>query len=339
MSSLPTRPVLIAAAFIAAVGAPAAAFELAFPVECAVGVDCAIQHYVDRDPGPGIEDFRCGSQTYEAHDGTDIRVPTLRRMTSGVPVVAAADGRVARTRDGMPDESIADAGSAGVVKDRECGNGVFIEHDGGWVTQYCHMKRGSIRVKSGDRVAARTAIGEIGLSGNTEFPHLHFTVRKDDKPVDPFGVDRLASGAACQFAGDDRSSLWTPEAKAQLAYRPAFILNAGFADRVMSMAEVESGESEDIRLMPDSPALVFFGRAIGIEKGDVQRLVLTGPDGQVFVENEVEPTDRVKAQVFAFVGKKRRDQAWPPGRYRGRYSVIRGGAEIAFKEAETEILP
>jgi hypothetical protein len=90
-------------------------------------------------------------------------------------------------------------------------------------------------------------------------------------------------------------------------------------------------------MTPQSQALVFYGRAIGIETGDVQRLVVTAPDGSVFAENEVEPVDRPKAQYYAFTGKKLSNPRWPPGPWRGRYSVIRDGKEVAFAEAEFEM--
>ena len=211
------------------------------------------------------------------------------------------------------------------------------DHGDGWGTQYCHMKKGSIGVKEGDVVATGAPLGEVGLSGMTEFPHVHFTVRKDGNEVDPFAIEPLTPSAACAFAGDTGTSIWTPEAGAALAYRKAFVLNAGFSDAAVEIEQVETGELEDTRLLPDSPALVFYGRAIGIETGDIQRLVIHAPDGSVFAEDEVEPVDRPKAQYFAFAGKKRRDDPWPPGTYRGRYSVIRNGAEVAFKEAEVEI--
>ena len=59
-------------------------------------------------------------------------------------------------------------------------------------------------------------------------------------------------------------------------------------------------------MSPQSPALVFYGRAIGIETGDIQRVVIHAPDGSVFAENEIEPVDRPKAQYIAFTGKKLR---------------------------------
>jgi len=321
-----------ATVFLLVATAPALAFEIALPIDCTVGTDCAVQHYVDRDPGGDGVDYMCGHQTYDGHDGVDIRVPTLRAMENGVAVLAAAPGTVSATRDGMADQSIADTG-IDAVKDRECGNGVLIDHADGWQTQYCHLKKGSIRVREGDTVATGTPLGEVGLSGMTEFPHVHFTVRKGDTEIDPSAIE-AASSAACGFAGDADTSIWAADAKAALAYRPAFVLNAGFADAAVDMVQVESGELEDVRLSPQSPALVFYGRAIGIEAGDIQRIVVHAPDGTVFAENDVEPVDRPKAQYFAFTGKKLSDDAWPSGTWRGRYSVIRNSEEIAFREIE-----
>jgi hypothetical protein len=324
------------AVLLLAPAAPAAAIELAFPVACVAGTDCAIQHYVDRDPGPDALDYRCGHQTYDGHSGVDIRVPTLRDMTAGVSVLAAADGEVTAIRDDMDDISVKETGPEPVV-DRECGNGVVVDHGDGWESQYCHMKLGSIAVEPGEAVTAGSALGQVGLSGMTEFPHLHFTLRKDGETVDPFDAGGPAAGTACAADGNDQQSLWNADLAAELAYRPAFVLNAGFSDGVVTMDEVGSGLLEDTRLHTDSPALVFFGRAISLETGDVQRLVVTGPDGAELATDDVEALERPKAEYFAYVGRKASGRLWPAGAYRGRYSVIRDGAEIAVGEAETAI--
>lgn len=316
--------------------APALGFEIALPIDCTIGADCAVQHYVDRDPGDGYRDFRCGRQTYDGHDGVDIRIPDLRAMESGVAVLAAAAGTVRATRDGMADVSVAETG-IDAVRDVECGNGVVIDHEDGWQTQYCHMKNGSISVREGDAVAAGTPLGEVGLSGMTEFPHVHFTVRNGDTEVDPFAIEPAGSRGACAFAGDAGTGLWTPHAKAALSYRPAFVLNAGFSDAPLEMEQIESGELTGKDVTAASPALVFYGRAIGLEEGDVQRLVVLAPDGSIFAENEIEPLDRPKAQYMAFTGRKRRDAGWPAGRWTGRYSVIRNGEEVAVREVELDL--
>ena len=54
--------------------APAPTPRLGFPLACEIGRTCEIQHYVDRDPGPGVLDYRCGRRTYDKHDGIDIRL-------------------------------------------------------------------------------------------------------------------------------------------------------------------------------------------------------------------------------------------------------------------------
>lgn len=328
--------IALAFALVLAVPVPVQAIELVLPIACTPGVDCAVQHYVDRDPGGDRRDYMCGHQTYDGHDGVDIRVTDLRAMEAGVAVIAAAGGIVTATRDGMADESVAETG-VDAVKDRECGNGVMVAHADGWSTQYCHMKNGSIRVEKGDTVEAGTPLGEVGLSGLTEFPHVHFTVRHGDAEVDPFAIEPLGDGAACPFAGEAGTSIWTPAAKEALAYRPAFILNAGFADGPTEPDQIESGTLADVRMTPESPALVFYGRAIGLEQGDVQRLVVRAPDGSVFAESELEPLDRPKAQYSAYTGKKRRDAVWPTGAWLGRYAVIRDGKEIAVREVELDL--
>jgi hypothetical protein len=318
---------------------PALAFEMGLPIACSLGVDCAVQHYVDRDPGPGVEDYRCGSETYDGHDGIDLRIPNLKAMARGVDVLAAAPGTVLRTRDGVADQFYSEEQPAAVA-DRECGNGLIIDHGGGWSTQYCHLRNGSVRVKPGDAVAEGAILGEVGLSGMTQFPHLHVTVRKDAQVVDPFDTTPLGEKPTCNAASPIMpQSLWTASLRDALAYRPVFILNVGFAAGPLSMSDVESGSYEGVQIALDSPALVFFGRSIGIRKGDRQRVELFLPDGSTLTTDETDPADRAKAQLFAYAGKKRPPAGWPSGTFRGRYSVVRDDAVIASKEATITVPP
>ena len=157
--------------------------QLVFPVDCVLGQTCEIQNYVDRDPGPGAKDYRCEERTYQDHKGVDIRVPSMAAQRAGVYVLAAAPGVIARLRDGVADVSVRSA-DASPVDGMECGNGVVIDHGEGWETQYCHLARNSLLVRQGEQVQAGQAIARIGLSGNTEYPHLHFTVRRDGQVVD-----------------------------------------------------------------------------------------------------------------------------------------------------------
>jgi hypothetical protein len=312
---------------LAAQGAIPAGPRLAFPVACVVGRTCEIQHYVDRDPGPGVRDYRCATQTYQAHNGIDIRVPDMMAQRRGVDVLASAAGTVARVRDGVADISVRAPGAAPVAN-QECGNGVAISHGGGWETQYCHMARGSIRVKPGDVVAAGAPIGRVGLSGNTEYPHLHMTVRHNGAVVDPFAP---AGGAGCAAQGD----MWTPEARTAMTYRLGVVLNAGFAAGPVTPDQVEAGG-----IAPpgrSSPYIVAYARGIGLQAGDEIELELKDPNGVSLARSRAQPLDRWKAQWVTYVGKKAPVTGWTGGTYVADYRVWRQGKVAISRRFEIRL--
>ncbi|NIA13075.1 MAG: peptidoglycan DD-metalloendopeptidase family protein, partial [Nitrospiraceae bacterium] len=94
------------------------------------------------------------------HSGLDISGST------GSPVVATARGTVTFAgRDG----------ALGYV--------VRLDHGNGIETVYAHLKK--CRAKAGDKVERKDIIGELGSSGRTTGPHIHYEVRVNGKPVDP----------------------------------------------------------------------------------------------------------------------------------------------------------
>lgn len=312
----------------AATGAPRQP-ALSFPLACELGRTCEIQHYVDRDPGPGARDYRCGLQTYDKHSGVDIRLPDMAAQRRGVAVLAAAPGRVARLRDGTPDISIRAPGAPSVAN-QECGNGVVLDHGNGWETQYCHMARGSISVKVGDTVAAGAPLGRVGLSGATEFPHLHLTVRHAGQVVDPFAPDMSAPQACGAQAG-----LWTPQARARMTYRPGLVLNAGFTDAQITMDQLEAGGLQPATA--NAPLLVAYVRAIALLPGDSVELELKGPDGTSLARHRAAPLPRWRAQDLIYVGKRRPPTGWPKGLYLADYKVWRAGKVAESRRIELRL--
>jgi murein DD-endopeptidase MepM/ murein hydrolase activator NlpD len=319
-----------AAAVLLAVGAPASTGaqpsgpRLALPIACVVGRTCEVQNYVDRDPGPAARDYRCGGRTYDGHAGVDLRIPDMAAQRRGVAVLAAAPGRVVRLRDGEPDISIRAPG-APPVAGKECGNAVVIDHGGGWETQYCHLARGSVRVAAGQAVTAGQPIARVGLSGATEFPHLHFQVRQAGRTVDPFG-----SAPAGRCVMPATPALWTRAAAAALAYKTGAVLNAGFSSAPVEMATIEDGRIAAPG--PGSPMLAAYVRFVGLQKGDVVELLLLGPDGGRLAQSRIAPLDHDKAQYMAYIGKRRTGAAWRPGVYRAQARVHRNGRIVLGKD-------
>jgi len=57
----------------------------------------------NRTGGPAATDFTCGPRSHDGHKGTDIALPGLPAMLTGVDVLAATSGTVPGTRGGIPD--------------------------------------------------------------------------------------------------------------------------------------------------------------------------------------------------------------------------------------------
>jgi murein DD-endopeptidase MepM/ murein hydrolase activator NlpD len=94
------------------------------------------------------------------HTGLDIRGST------GTPVRAAMSGRVSQTG-----------------YDAVFGNYVVISHHSGYRTLYGHMS--VIRTRNGAYVGTGERIGDVGSTGLSTGPHLHFMVYKNGVTVNP----------------------------------------------------------------------------------------------------------------------------------------------------------
>jgi len=94
------------------------------------------------------------------HEGIDVPAPV------GTPIRASARGRV-------------------VAASRQAGYGLRVEIDHGYgvTTLYAHASR--ILVRVGQEVERGEVIAQVGMTGLTTSPHLHYEVRKNNRPVDP----------------------------------------------------------------------------------------------------------------------------------------------------------
>ncbi len=311
---------------------PSFGLTLGNPVDCEIGKSCWLVNYVDHDNGKDWRDYMCFKQSYNKHQGTDIALDTLASMHKGVNVVAAADGVVKAVRKDMDDLGL--SASEESLKGRACGNAVVLLHEDGWETMYCHMMRFSIPVSPGDRVKKGQKLGLIGLSGKTEFPHLHLTVRHLGEVIDPFTAGKV--GPSCE-AKNTTKGLWDDVTTKMFTYTsPAVYLKGFSAHPIQSFIARKKGFIKN-PLSVQSPAIVFGADIIGLHPGDKIKMQIAGPDEKILIAKDFA-VDKYKIRKFQFIGIKRADDKnWPIGEYRGTVSIYRKDQWIEYPSFKTKI--
>jgi murein DD-endopeptidase MepM/ murein hydrolase activator NlpD len=119
-----------------------------------------LNFYGDRDLEPNLY--------YSSHNGTDYA------LSYGSEIVSPANG------------------IASYYSCTDCGNSIRITHPNGYQTIFMHLqKAGLITLGNNVPISSGIVIGKVGMTGNTNGPHLHFEVLKNglypDGLVDPYG--------------------------------------------------------------------------------------------------------------------------------------------------------
>ncbi|MGE0216483.1 M23 family metallopeptidase [Mycolicibacterium sp.] len=107
--------------------------------------------------------------------------------TFGQPAYAVADGTVVAAVDGDPDLRVGEAREEPTPANAG-GNRVVIDIGDGRFAIYAHLRRGSVTVRSGDTVSRGDRIAEVGSSGTSGGPHLHFQVSNQPSVVAADGL-------------------------------------------------------------------------------------------------------------------------------------------------------
>ena len=100
------------------------------------------------------------SQQLSYHAGVDFSAP------AGTSILATGDGKVIKTDF-----------------DRGLGQYIEIEHASGFTSKYAHLKR--FHIRQGELVKRGQVIGEVGSTGRSTSPHLHYEISYQGTPINP----------------------------------------------------------------------------------------------------------------------------------------------------------
>ena len=138
--------------------------ETAAPTAGRLATQAPIQGEVLSGYAMEVLSYNQTTRDWRVHNGVDFAA------AAGTAVTAAADGEVYT-----------------VYEDDQMGMTVVIRHEGGYTTRYSSLGA-DVAVSAGQPVSMGQTIGTVGTSAlmeNALGDHVHFTVTKDDKPVDP----------------------------------------------------------------------------------------------------------------------------------------------------------
>jgi hypothetical protein len=255
--------------------------ELTFtaPIVGTPMVDVFYGAYIDHDPGDAVRDYQCGAKAYSGHRGVDILLRNFREQDAGVAVIAAARGVVQSVTDGLSDRNTNWAVGGGF------GNHVVISHGGGITTTYGHLRRGSVVVAPGATVERGAVLGQVGSSGQSNWPHLHFEVRTGFQVVEPYT-------GACGSA----RSLW----QNQLDYQDEFaVTDAGVTDKPATF-EALLERPATLGEIPMGATDFLFWLQLANQRAAVVRHELRRPGGELFqaVQRQVGSTFSMRYLVL-----------------------------------------
>jgi murein DD-endopeptidase MepM/ murein hydrolase activator NlpD len=164
------------------------------------------------------------------HNGIDISASV------GTPIKAIADGVVV-----MSDPNYNDS----------CGAGISIKHADGFQSGYCHLSKNSVNVgdsvKQGDIIGLTGGAAGARGAGNSDGPHLHFTLKKGGTPVNPMS-----------YFGD---SIGTFSAPTDGFLAGGSVITVEMVDKLISDLETKGVTSDDLKKHID-PAITTGGSMI-----------------------------------------------------------------------------
>ncbi len=229
------------------------------PIEGTYGEDFIIVNYVDWD-ADSILDYNCGTKTYDGHQGTDFVISGFPQMDDGVNVMAVDSGVVVFIHDGEPDRNTDGNPELGL------GNYIAIKHPDKYYSYYGHLKKYSILVTPGVSVLPGQNIGQIGSSGNSTDPHLHFELWYDSLYlVDPFA-------GSC----GNNYSFWIDA----IPYDTSFnVWESGLTDYVPPIDSLRKRPAPRITFSNQDSVITFWNLQYGLKQGDSTRIEWITPNG------------------------------------------------------------
>jgi len=168
---------------------------------CTQGVDGAVSH---RGAWRHAYDFEVVDANNATHRGSGAEPGDY--LCYRMPVLAAADGVVARVVDGVHDNRIGELNLR-----QNWGNLVIVQHGPALFSMVAHLTPGSLEVREGEVVRCGDPLGRCGNSGRSPTPHLHFQLQRSARAGDATLASELHEMIEIREGRDELHGALVPE--------------------------------------------------------------------------------------------------------------------------------
>lgn len=216
------------------------------------------------------------------------RSPLVKIRIPNFPQKSPSFSKVYPVAKGVVKEIVADRPDilkTNINAPADCGNKVVIKHKNNWESSYCHLRKDSSReIAVGQKVSTETVLGDIGISGNTTYPHLAFPLMKDGQAYD-MNQGVPISEASCPLK---KKPLWDKKTTKKLkdAYAPQ-VISMGVSTHE---PEIPSLILSKTSLSDNNPEEIYVYALLGNSSPtDQAMIVLEDDEGNTLARNITQP--------------------------------------------------
>ena len=195
------------------------------------------------------------------------------------------------------------------------------------------MMRSSVIVTPGESVSGGQALGLLGLSGFTTYPHLEFFVIRDDQFIDPFYPEENVGEC-----GQTDNSLW--KNINSLPYHDSKVISSGFSDAVPALNQVVLGSHHPAFLPRSIKRLAFWIQVIGAQKDDIHSIIIYNQRNQIIAESSNNVLGADQSVGILSIVHELTSGNLAPGLYKGSFVAERAvnGKKTIIEQHDNQIV-
>jgi len=188
-------------------------------------------------------------------------------------------------------------------------------------------------VTPGESVSGGQALGLLGLSGFTTYPHLEFFVIKDDRFIDPFyPAEKVGE------CGQTDNSLW--KNINSLPYHDSKVVSSGFSDAIPQLNQVVLGSHQQAFLPSSIKRLAFWIQVIGAKKDDIHSIIIYNQRNEIIAESSNNVLGNDQSVGILSIVHELTSGNLAPGLYKGSFIAERvaNGKKMTIERHDNQIV-